>query len=130
MSRIAQPAHHARQQPLGNAGERNVAPFVLAHRDDHDDEEESACHERATRAEPRGDRACERRTDGARDVERHGTQRHGARKLRTGHQLVDARLLRRQIKREARADDERQQQQQSRADHARERRNAQEQRGS
>src|SRR5262249_5609870 len=65
----------------------------------------------------------------ARDVERDGAKRDGARQLGARDELVDARLLRRQIEREARADDKSEEQQQCRADHARERGDAQQQRG-
>ncbi len=68
--------------------------------------------------EPGGDRPGERRTDRARDVERDGAERDGARHVGARHEIVDARLLRGHVEREAGADQEREREQRRRPDHA------------
>ena len=83
-----------------------------------------AREKRAARADPRRERARERRADGARHVHRHRAQRDRLRHVGALDQLVDARLLRRHVEREADADHEREREQRPRRHHAEQRRDA------
>lgn len=75
-----------------------------AHGDDHHHEEQCAGKQGAARAYPGCQRACERGTDGTGEIERYGAQPERTRQVGARHQVVDVRLLRRQVEREAGAD--------------------------
>ena len=118
MPRVAKPALDAGEQRLGHAGKRLARARVRIDDDDHHAEKHRRDEQRTASAQPGGQRARERGPERARDVERHRAQRDGARDLDARDDVVDARLLRRQVDREAGADEKRGEEQRDRPDDA------------
>ncbi len=92
-----------------------------AQREDHHEEEDRAREESAPRVQAGDERPGQRRTDRARDVERNRAQGHCARHVDSGHEVVDARGLCRQVECEAGADQKREGEERGRRDGAEER---------
>ena len=121
MPRVAQPARRTPENSVsGTPGSGALAPWrqrrtatIISTKNS------DARDQRAAGAEPRRDRPRQRRSHRARDVERHRAQRDRARQLVARDQLVDARLLRRHVEREAGADQEREREQRRRPDRCR-----------
>src|SRR6202140_2776098 len=116
MSGIAQAASNTGEQCLGNAGESRRVLFPSLYRDDRDDEKARARNRGAAGAYPCCNRPRQRGTYGAGQVERDCAESNGTRQVLARYEIVDTRLLRRQVESEGGADEKGQRQKRQRTD--------------